>query len=136
MSPPSGIWQYMDGGIIESTCGEGDLIRDENKSFRLTNNGDGTFTVDQENQDFDCTITGKTFECPDRLAGTDMPIPDVDATLSWHVSVQGTFEDENSITGTQTVNITCEGTACALAPNVIGVSFPCSYEVAFTAEGP
>ncbi len=134
--PPSGVWRYDDGGVSSSTCGDGlDLTRDPDTQFVLANNGDGTFTVDQgqAGEPFDCTIASdNTFGCPSRLFGTE-EVSEISATLTWNVSVAGAFSSDTQMSGTQTVDITCAGSGCALAPD-FGVNLPCSYTVDFAAE--
>lgn len=132
-NPPSGTWTYRDGGVVMNTCGTEDLYRDPNTMFTLVNNGDGSFTVDQGNEeDFDCNIDGMSFECPYRLGGTETNA-DVMATVSWELRVDGTFSSDTQMSGTQTVEFTCSGNGCALAP-ALGWTLPCTYEVAFDAE--
>jgi len=132
-NPRSGLWSYEDQGIQENSCGM-DLYRDPDTTFGLTNNNDSTFTVDQGSsaEDFDCTITGSSFNCPQRLYG-EYPINGVDANLKYTVSIDGAFASDTAMTGTQMAVVTCEGEACALAPMVLGVDFPCNYTVAFGA---
>ena len=132
-SPKSGVWSYEDQGIQENSCGD-DLYRDPDAVFGVKNNNDGTFTVDQGSsaEDFDCTITGSGFNCPQRLYG-EYPITGVDAELHYTVSIDGVFASDTAMTGTQMAVVTCEGNACQLAPAALGVEFPCSYTVAFSA---
>ncbi|MGB1014914.1 MAG: hypothetical protein ACPG4T_12325 [Nannocystaceae bacterium] len=132
-NPRSGLWSYEDQGIEENSCGM-DLYRDPDTTFGLTNHNDNTFTVDQGSsaEDFDCTITGSSFNCPLRLYG-EYPIDGVDAKLKYTVSIDGTFASDTAMTGTQMAVVSCEGEACQLAPQVLGVDFPCNYTVAFGA---
>ena len=140
-NPPSGVWRYFDDGIGENSCGTTtDLQKDPDTTFTLTNNEDGTFTVHQETYgDFDCTIAGMDFDCPERLA-IDEEFEDpanpgtVGATVSWAVSIQGTFSTDTEASGEQSVSISCEGDLCVLAPEVFGVELPCSYDILFHAE--
>jgi len=137
-NPPSGVWEYTDDGFGENTCGTVDLQKDPDTTFMLTNNGDGTFTVHQETYgDFECTITGMEFECPERLAidqDVENPPGTVVATLKYQVSIEGTFSMDTAASGEQIVTIECEGDACSLAPDIIGVELPCTYEILFHAE--
>jgi hypothetical protein len=139
-NPPSGVWIYYDDGFGENTCGTADLQKDSDTTFTLDNNGDGTFTVHQETYgDFECTITGMEFDCPERLA-IDEEFEDpanpgtVGATVSWQVSITGTFSSDTEASGEQIVNVTCVGDLCSLAPTVFGASLPCSYDILFHAE--
>jgi hypothetical protein len=133
--PRSGTWSYFDGGIAEATCENAEeLYRDPNTSFLLTNNGDGTFTVDQgAEEDFTCDVTGDDFDCPQRLFGSEM-VEGVDAVLYYEVSIEGTFQSDTQMSGQQTAALSCEGSACALAPQALGTELPCTYTVDFTAE--
>ncbi len=132
--PKSGVWDYDDQGIADNSCGD-DVYRDPDTVFGLTNNNDGTFTVDQgmSAEDFDCTITGSAFDCPSRLYGEYPVGGGIDATLKYNVTIAGMFSSDTAMTGQQTADVSCEGSACALAPDVLGVEFPCSYTVDFAA---
>lgn len=135
-APASGVWNYRDGGVQSNSCGDGlDLTRDPDTRFQLTYDGAGTFTVDQgqAGPDFDCTIgDDNLFECPSRLFGEE-DVPELDATLTWNVRIDGAFVSDLEMEGTQTVDITCAGTGCSLAP-AAGVNLPCQYTVAFRAD--
>ncbi|MGB1276928.1 MAG: hypothetical protein ACPG77_14375 [Nannocystaceae bacterium] len=132
-NPKSGLWSYDDQGILENSCGV-NLYRDPDSTFGLINNNDNTFTVDQGSsaEDFDCTITGSSFNCPQRLYG-EYPIDNVNANLKYTVSIDGTFASDTAMTGKQMAVVSCEGEACELAPQVLGVDFPCNYTVDFGA---
>ncbi len=131
--PKSGVWDYEDKGIAENSCGN-DVYRDPDTIFGLMNNNDGTFTVDQgmSAEDFDCTLNGAAFTCPERLYG-NYPIEGIDATLIYNVSIEGSFSSDTAMSGQQRADVSCEGNACGLAPQVLGVTFPCSYTVDFEA---
>ena len=133
-APPSGVWLYMDGGIDKNNCGTDDVYRDADTQFVLTDNGDGTFTVDQGAQeDFTCTIDGPDFDCPNRLFAEE-PVDMLDATVSWQVSLSGTFHSDTYMTGTQRADIDCAGTQCNLVSTALAIALPCYYTVKFTAE--
>ena len=134
--PRSGLWRYVDGGVVGNSCGTEDVVADPNTNFQLTNNGDGTFTVAQlVEDDFTCTVEGSSFTCPERLGGSET----IDggplgvATLTYTVRVEGTLDGTSAMSGTQIADITCEGAACAAGPS-IGITLPCQYSVAFTAD--
>lgn len=132
--PVSGLWNYYDGGIVANDCGTDDVVTDPDATFGLYNNGDGTFTVDQGNagDPFLCTLTGSSFNCPERLSGSS-PVQNYDITLHYTVSITGTFQSNSSMSGEQQVDVTCEGTDCPLAGQA-GYNLPCTYTVAFTAS--
>jgi hypothetical protein len=133
--PPTGVWSYFDGGFVSNTCGTTELYRDPDTQFVLVNEGGGTFVVQQGQDygDFPCTVEGEVFICPERLT-TDMPVEGTNATLFAHVSIDGMFEGDESMAGEQIVDISCEGSDCALAPAALDATLPCQYTVSFTAE--
>lgn len=133
--PRSGTWSYFDGGIAMATCENAEeLYRDPNTTFLLTNNGDGTFTVDQgAEEDFSCTVSGKGFDCPQRLFD-QIDVDGADAVLTYDVAIEGTFSSDTQMSGQQTAALSCTGSACSLAPQVLGTELPCTYTVDFTAE--
>jgi hypothetical protein len=137
LEPKSGAWNY-DGSKLEmSTCGDNPPT-DASGKFTLTVTSDGKFTVTDEsfNNPFECTYESDTdaFSCPKRLAETNKPIDSIDATLSYNVSITGTIDSELELSGTQTVELTCEGTGCALAVPTVVPALPCNYSYSFTAS--
>jgi hypothetical protein len=132
--PRVGIWSYSPGAIQNNTCGEY-ATADAATPFRVLTSADGTFEIEQEggSLNFVCEVLGSSFLCPTRLRG-ESPIANTDVTISYNVGIEGEVLSAESLRGDQTVNVTCAGTQCALAPAVLGVSFPCSWEVPFTAE--
>ena len=131
-TPQSGVWDYEDLGIAENECGWDEPWTDPDTSFSLENNGDGTFTVMQDTYgDFNCSQTGTSFECPERLAG-DFPYPQYDVTLTMNLSISGDVHSNTHISGTQRFDVECSGGGCAAAP-VLGITFPCYYTSEFDA---
>lgn len=132
VQPVSGLWDYMDGGIFENSCGTDSVYTDPDTIFQLTSDDSGSFTVEQGSEpDFQCTLDGLEFICPSRLSN-DTPIPGADAVLRGNVRIEGEFVDARSMSGRQTADITCEGADCAFAP-ALGLTLPCSYSVDFSA---
>lgn len=133
--PPSGVWSYRNGGIVDTDCDSTEMAYvDPDTSFVLTNNGDGTFTVDQGQEEaFDCTVNGDNFDCPNRLF-SEFTQDGIDATVTWQVSISGEFMGDTEMEGEQVASIACEGSQCGLAETVLMTALPCSYTVAFTAE--
>lgn len=132
--PRVGIWSYAPGAIQNNTCG-GYAAADAATPFRVLTSADGSFEIEQEggSLNFVCEVLGSSFLCPTRLRG-ESPIANTDVTISYNVTIEGEVLSAESLRGDQTVTLTCAGTQCALAPAVLGVSFPCSWEVPFTAE--
>ncbi len=130
--PSSGIWNYADNGIQDNTCGTDDVYSDPDTTFELSNKGNGTFTVDYNTDAlFECTLSGSSFECPERLY-SEIPVPSIGVTLKYQASIKGTFSSDTRASGTQRMDITCEGAGCNLA-GTLGYTLPCYYTADFTA---
>ena len=56
------------------------------------------------------------------------------STLASNSCGDGTFESSTEMSGTQTVELTCEGASCPLANTLLQVNIPCSYSYDFTAK--
>lgn len=130
----AGLWSYRDGGVEANTCGsyarsDGDL------TFWVPYAEPDRFVVYQGEPwgDFACFVAGERFECPERLAGSE-PVEGTDAVVSFAVRIEGTLASATSMTGTQHVRVTCEGSSCALAPAVLGFAFPCGWSTPFEAD--
>ena len=118
--------------IVDDTCEYPDPPTDPDGNFTIVSTGEGTFTVDDGDVLFDCTVSGSAFNCPERLTETIDASP-LDAIVSVHVSITGTFSSANAASGRQTANVSCVGADCATAGAAVGVTFPCSVSETFTA---
>ena len=132
--PRVGIWSYTPGGIENNTCGEY-ATADSASPFRMLTSSGGSFEIEQEggSLNFTCEVLGTSFLCPARLRG-ESPIENTDVTIAYNVAVEGEVLSSESLRGDQSVTVTCTGSQCAFAPAVLGVTFPCSWQVPFTAE--
>lgn len=134
LEPKSGVWNYNGSQVVMSTCGDNPPT-DAVGKFTLTVTGEGKFTVNDENfsNSFECSHDGDAFNCPVRLAESNKPIDSIDATVFYNVSITGTLDSELELSGTQNVELSCEGTGCVLAVPTIVPQLPCSYSYTFTA---
>jgi hypothetical protein len=131
--PRTGLWVYREQPLQNNSCGDW-AITDGNTLFRILSSSGTRFVVEQEDaRNFECDVTGTTFRCPARLV-VEQTVENTNATLRGTVSIDGTLLGPESLEGVQRADVTCTGSQCALAPSVLGISFPCSYEVPFTAR--
>ncbi len=137
VEPKSGAWTYNGSMIVNNNCGV-EPLTDPSGAFTLTVTGDGKFTVtdDDFTNPFECTYDGDSFSCPKRLAGSDQPEGSIDATLNYNVKVSGNIDSDRELSGTQTVDLSCEGADCELALKTFfpGAMLPCAYSYTFTAD--
>ena len=133
IEPKSGTWTYGSSTIVSNSCG-GDPPTDPAGNFTLTVTGAGKFTVNDGDFDeaFDCTYSGDSYSCPDRIVGTEKD-PNIDATVTSSVDVDGSLLSATEVDGTQTVKLACTGASCALAASIFGYTLPCEYSYTFTA---
>lgn len=137
VTPASGTWAYVDEGFGENTCGNESLLyRDPSTTFRLDNPGDGTITVSRGTQAaFSCTLDGLDLSCPSRLA-SQTAVMNTDAVVYFNMRVDAEFSSDTAMSGTQRVDVTCQGSSCMYAPAVLGVALPCYYTINFSANDP
>jgi len=135
IEPQSGAWSYNGSTLVMSSCGD-DPPTDAVGGFTLTVTGPGKFTVNDNTftNPFECSYEGDSFTCPKRLADSNKPVDSLDATVSYNVSITGTLDSEMALSGTQTVDVSCEGTGCALSGPLLGFELPCNYSYKFTAD--
>jgi hypothetical protein len=133
--PRSGVWNYVGSAPVDDTCGLTDLYVDPPGQFTLTNNGDGSFTIDDSENVFDCELEGDDFVCPERATGTNDvgAAANLDAVAHYTVRVNGSLSSASQMSGRQTVTITCEGADCATVEGIVGVTTPCGWAQDFTA---
>ena len=135
IEPKSGTWTYNGSMLASNSCGA-DPPTEAAGNFTITVTGDGVFTVKVPDfaEPFDCTYDGDEYNCPERLADSNKPVETVDATLFYDASIKGTLVSDTEVTGTQTVNLRCEGASCAIAADLVMVTLPCAYSYTFTAS--
>lgn len=138
VEPADGTWVFSGGPISDDTCMVDDVYVDPPGTFTLVNNGDGTFTINDGENTFDCTLSGASYTCPSRLTGTvdvgaDSGLPGAEAVLSYNVEVSGDFDSDTSMSGRQDIEVTCEGANCSDLADLFMTSLPCGWAQAFTA---
>lgn len=136
--PQDGTWVFSGGPLSDDTCMVQDVYVDPPGTFTLANNGDGTFSINDGENVFECSLDGAAYSCPSRLTGTvdvgaDSGLPGAEAVLSYNVSVSGTFDSDTSMSGRQDVEITCEGANCSDLADLYMTSLPCGWAQEFTA---
>src|SRR4029079_1143797 len=96
--------------------------------FGLEKHGDRTFTVvpNDGTDPFLCDLDGADFHCPDRATEEEQIDGGYDATLVGHAVADGTFDDDENGSGTQTATVDCDGSDCGLAETALGIEFPCT----------
>ena len=111
------------------------MIQPELGFFRVQNNGDGTLliTPGDGTPAFTCSLSGSSLSCPDRY-NDDIPASPLDAVFHIHATAQGSFSSDTALSGSQTADVTCDGTQCDMAAAGVGISVPCSYTQNFTAS--
>jgi len=127
ISPTAGSWYYDEVTQVATTCPTG------------VNHGEaGDFSIDQVvaagfrvipvdgTDPFTCSLTGKSFDCPNRASFTQ-GYPG--ATVTVHSTATGVFSAANRATGHQDATVDCVGTGCAALG---GTAFPCTFKVHFT----
>lgn len=131
--PRTGLWSYREEAIRNNTCGDW-AITDGNTLFRVLTSEGASFTVEQDDGgDFVCAVVGDAFTCPARLR-VERAVDGTNVTLRASVSIEGTVRSADALDGLQTVDMVCSGSQCAFAPRVLGIEFPCAYEVPFEAR--
>lgn len=131
--PRVGVWEYDGGEITDNTCGEYARV-EEVTFFRILSAADGIFAIEQNEPygDFQCSIQGDQFVCPNRLSGSETNAQ-ANVRVDWSVQVNGALPSATQIDASQTITFVCEGANCAFSQAVLGVTFPCSWSVPFTA---
>jgi hypothetical protein len=130
VTPQVGAWSYSQVTPVSSTCpasfgnGTGNFGIDSSSTtgFHVVPN-DGTAP-------FNCTLAGKSFNCPDRAASHQDLRPGVDAVLDGRAIASGTFASNTQASGRQELTVACAGTQCG----VTGATFPCKITVDFVVR--
>ena len=129
VAPRNGTWSYQETEEISNTCNS-DLQLDPLTTFALDYDGGETFDIERGADDIHCEIDGYDFTCGKILVGTVDLAPAFDAMVSFSVTYDGTFDSEEDAVGRETVDVTCEGSACET--QLVDV-VPCRTQVRFSA---
>jgi hypothetical protein len=133
ITPQAGRWYYDETTPVSTTCpasidqgqASGDFAIDQASAtgFRIIPD-DGTAP-------FQCTTSGAGFDCPNRAAASRDYRPAVDAVVTVHATVDGSFTAAIRATGRQNATVTCVGSGCA---SLAGSALPCQFTVDFVVK--
>lgn len=132
-APTEGHWSYDSQEVLEDSCGSHG--EPQGGGFTLTVTGEGRFELvtDEFYGTFPCTLEGMDFACdPRRAWEQDLSGEGLDAVVYNEASAEGTFQDRDSLEGTHTGHLGCEGADCEAAWAMMDVQPPCDVMVAFT----
>jgi hypothetical protein len=130
--PETGLWRYMELRVAEDTCDTSALP--VSGDFQITRADEDGFTVDtrDENPNFDCSISGASYDCQDQTFTFEAD--NVDAVVTLRVSTSGTLSSTTATSGDRTIFAQCSGAACSTVEAVFATSFPCHRTVEFSAH--
>ncbi len=132
LTPLAGRWFYDETTPVSSNCPGIINQAQAPGDFRIgTISTAAGFRVipDDGTAPFQCTLSGKAFSCPERLADTlDYRNDGVDAVVTIHADARGTFSGANRASGRQEATVDCSGTQCAAYG---GSALPCHFTVDF-----
>ncbi|MEX1366922.1 MAG: hypothetical protein AB1Z98_27595 [Nannocystaceae bacterium] len=130
--PLPGTWLYTETGETTNDCtfledpsngwGEYEVVQTEG-GFQIIP-GDDTDPIA-------CTAGGGSFDCPERLQDV---VEAGGSSLQVFVTIDGTLPAADEMAGAQLGEVVCEGADCAVAEQLLGTSFPCSFSIGFTGE--
>lgn len=136
--PKDGTWNFLEGTVTADTCKVSPTPGEGNGTFVLANKPGG-FTIDAQDsyEKFDCTLADAKYSCPSRARDqVDLGQQTgglYTGILKVNVTIEGTFSSDSATSGTETADVTCEGTGCATAASYFGTSFPCSVTRQYSA---
>jgi hypothetical protein len=132
--PKSGTWNFVAGEQTRNTCNYDD-VGGIAGDFTLSNNGDGSLTIDPEDgtEPFECELDGDDFDCPERFQG-ETAIASYDAVLLTHARAVGSFSSSTEASGAQHGRVECEGADCSTLASLVGATLPCEFSENFTAS--
>jgi hypothetical protein len=129
-APTPGTWSYADYEPTSNNTCTGELVNASNGTFTLVEDGaDYIVEPGDGGNAFACTLDGDELTCTRSMsiavAGSNAVIHGEETAIA------STTAD--SMEGTRSASVTCEGSDCAMASEV-GLTFPCELEIDFTAE--
>lgn len=139
--PIYGTWHVDSVETVEDGCGfddgddedtgDEDTGDGEDDEFQITDNRDGTFQLqsqddDPESNDMDvaCTLTGKDFTC-EVWTIDEQDVSSMDARVSITAAITGSFSDDVTLTATQVVDVSCTGEDCDDLAELSELTLPC-----------
>ncbi len=131
IEPVSGSWTYIQTSVDADSCGIADLLVLDAGAFAIVNGGDGTFTVDDGTYQFDCTLDGADFTCPDRFGG-EGTVGTGGIAFAISGEANGTFSSDSAAVGSQSGEADCTDSVCEAAAGLLGFTPPCAVAVSYT----
>jgi hypothetical protein len=128
IQPRAGLWSY-DDTITSNSC-PSSTPTGEFGAFAIDQVTDSGFRVlaDDGTDPFHCDLSNGNFDCPDRGEVVEDLRPTADAVVTATGVAEGSFSSPTSGRGTQTVTVTCVGSACD------ALGFPCSIKASFEID--
>ena len=130
VKPRNGDWSYTSVDIASDTCSNLIEMLDLGSGFAVQRSGMSfTMTLDG-GDDADCTVGGDLFDC----AVISDSVDSEDAvTLRTTTDTRGVLYSTDVMEGVHELNLSCDGTGCALLEVARDVNFPCTFGVFYTA---
>ena len=106
------------------------------ESFELAFQDGGGFTIEGEDYEWTCSLSGNGFSC-DTVTQRD-PLPyDIVGDFVWETSVSGVFLSESEMSAKPIIVLDCDGSGCNQVEPVLKITLPCTLtaEVPASAQG-
>ncbi len=128
-NPNTGTWIYTETGNTINECTFLEDLSNGWGEYQVEADG-GAFRVvpSDGTEPFECTASGGNFDCDERLQDT---IQSATSELQVLVGITGTLPSADEMNGTQNGQVVCQGADCALAEQVLGTTFPCTFSIEF-----
>ena len=129
-APMAGIWSITDYTVTENTCGTEDTAVTSGSTYQLVETDAGWDLVLDADNTAHCTLDKKVLTCEPLVNSTTMK----STTLTLTMVFDGTFADEETFDGNETMDMACEGDLCDQIASYGGITFPCGGAADFGAE--
>jgi hypothetical protein len=133
-APATGEWAW--DNVYAATVDDCNLFSepldtaDPEDRFTISDNGDGTFTVVDPDEEEDledivltCTLSGTTFSCEPAEQINNIG----QASLTLAATYSGSFSSSVALTADSEGTVDCEGSDCEGIADYLGTTFPCAF---------
>ena len=104
-------------------------------SFDLWSQDDASFTIENDENEWTCSLSGNGFMCDPLVEREPLPY-DIVGDFVWETQLDGVFLSEGEMSAKPTIILDCEGSGCNQIQPVLELALPCtlSAEVPASAQ--
>ena len=103
------------------------------QSFELWSQDDGSFTIENDENEWTCSLNGNGFLCDSVVEREALPY-DIVGDFVWETQLDGVFLSEGEMSAKPTISLDCDGSGCNQIEPVLDLALPCTLSAEVPAS--